>query len=46
MTFNLVELFKLGGPFMWVLLVFSIATFALVLDAAFTFSGTTAMFHL
>ena len=32
MTFNLVELFKLGGPFMWVLLVFSIATFALVLE--------------
>ncbi len=32
MTFNLVELFKLGGPFMWVLLIFSIATFALVLE--------------
>ncbi len=32
MTFNLIELFKLGGPFMWVLLAFSIATFALVIE--------------
>jgi len=30
--FNLIELFKLGGPFMWVLLAFSVATIAIVIE--------------
>ena len=30
--FSLIELFKLGGPFMWVLLAFSIATIAIVIE--------------
>lgn len=29
---NLIEMFKLGGPFMWILLAFSIATFALIIE--------------
>ena len=29
---NLIEMFSLGGPFMWILLVFSIATFALIIE--------------
>lgn len=29
---NLIELFKLGGPFMWILLVFSVATLALIFE--------------
>lgn len=29
---NLIEFFKLGGPFMWVLLVFSILTIALIIE--------------
>lgn len=29
---NLVELFNLGGPFMWILLVFSVATVTLILE--------------
>ena len=29
---NLLEMFNLGGPFMWILLVFSIATFALIIE--------------
>ena len=29
---NLVELFKLGGPFMWILLAFSVVTIALVIE--------------
>lgn len=29
---NLIEMFNLGGPFMWILLVFSIATFALIIE--------------
>jgi len=29
---NLIELFKLGGPFMWILLVFAIVTTALVVE--------------
>lgn len=29
---NLIELFNLGGPFMWILLVFSIATVALIIE--------------
>ena len=32
MTFSLIELFKLGGPFMWVLLAFSVATIAIVIE--------------
>lgn len=32
MNFSLIELFKLGGPFMWILLMFSIATLALVIE--------------
>ncbi len=30
--FSLIELFNLGGPFMWVLLAFSVATVAIVLE--------------
>ncbi len=30
--FSLIELFKLGGPFMWVLLVFSVFTVAIVIE--------------
>ena len=30
--FSLIELFKLGGPFMWVLLTFSVATVAIVIE--------------
>lgn len=30
--FSLIELFKLGGPFMWVLLAFSVATIAIVIE--------------
>ncbi len=30
--FKLIELFKLGGPFMWVLLAFSVATVAIVIE--------------
>ncbi len=30
--FNLIELFKLGGPFMWVLLAFSVATVAITIE--------------
>ena len=30
--FSLIELFKLGGPFMWVLLAFSVATLAIVIE--------------
>ena len=30
--FRLIELFKLGGPFMWVLLAFSVATIAIVIE--------------
>lgn len=30
--FSLIELFKLGGPFMWVLLAFSVATVAIVIE--------------
>lgn len=30
--FSLIELFKLGGPFMWVLLTFSVATIAIVIE--------------
>lgn len=29
---SLIEMFNLGGPFMWILLVFSIATFALIIE--------------
>lgn len=29
---NLIEMFNLGGSFMWILLVFSIATFALIIE--------------
>lgn len=29
---NLLEMFNLGGPFMWILLMFSIATFALIIE--------------
>lgn len=29
---NLVELFKLGGPFMWILLAFSVVTIALIIE--------------
>lgn len=31
-SWSLIELFNLGGPFMWVLLVFSVATIALILE--------------
>ena len=30
--FSLIELFKLGGPFMWVLLAFSAATLAIIIE--------------
>ena len=30
--FSLIELFKLGGPFMWVLLAFSVATLAIAIE--------------
>ncbi|MBE6353627.1 MotA/TolQ/ExbB proton channel family protein [Treponema sp.] len=30
--FSLIELFKLGGPFMWVLLAFSVATIAIIIE--------------
>jgi biopolymer transport protein ExbB len=30
--FSLIELFKLGGPFMWVLLAFSVATLSIVIE--------------
>jgi len=30
--FSLIEMFKLGGPFMWVLLAFSVATIAIVIE--------------
>lgn len=30
--FSLIELFKLGGPFMWVLLAFSVATVAITIE--------------
>ena len=30
--FSLIELFKLGGPFMWVLLAFSVATISIVIE--------------
>lgn len=30
--FSLIELFKLGGPFMWVLLAFSVATVAIAIE--------------
>ena len=30
--FNLIELFNLGGPFMWVLLAFSVATVGIVIE--------------
>ncbi|MBP5588664.1 MAG: MotA/TolQ/ExbB proton channel family protein [Treponema sp.] len=30
--FSLIELFKLGGPFMWVLLAFSVATIGIVIE--------------
>ena len=30
--FSLIELFRLGGPFMWVLLAFSVATLAIVIE--------------
>lgn len=30
--FSLIELFKLGGPFMWVLLAFSVATVAIIIE--------------
>ena len=30
--FSVIELFKLGGPFMWILLLFSIATLAIIID--------------
>ena len=30
--FSLIELFKLGGPFMWVLLAFSVATLGIVIE--------------
>ena len=30
--FSVIELFKLGGPFMWILLLFSIATLAIVIE--------------
>ena len=30
--FSLIELFKLGGPFMWVLLAYSVATIAIVME--------------
>ena len=33
--FSLIELFKLGGPFMWVLLVFSVFTVAIVIERCF-----------
>lgn len=33
--FSLIELFKLGGPFMWVLLAFSVATVAIVIERSF-----------
>lgn len=29
---NLIEMFNLGGPFMWILLLFSIATFAIIIE--------------
>lgn len=29
---SLIELFNLGGPFMWVLLVFSIATITIIIE--------------
>ena len=32
--FSLIELFKLGGPFMWVLLVFSVFTVAIIIERA------------
>jgi len=31
-SWSLIELFKLGGPFMWILLIFSIATMALIIE--------------
>lgn len=31
-SWSLIELFNLGGPFMWILLLFSIATIALILE--------------
>ncbi len=31
-SWSFIELFNLGGPFMWVLLVFSVATIALILE--------------
>lgn len=31
-SWSLIELFNLGGPFMWVLLLFSVATIALILE--------------
>ena len=30
--FSLIELFKLGGPFMWVLIAFSVATIGIVIE--------------
>lgn len=30
--FCVIELFKLGGPFMWILLLFSIATLAIIIE--------------
>ena len=30
--FSLIELFNLGGPFMWVLLAFSVATISIVIE--------------
>ncbi|MCR5252190.1 MAG: MotA/TolQ/ExbB proton channel family protein [Treponema sp.] len=30
--FSLIELFKLGGPFMWVLLAYSVATIAIIIE--------------
>lgn len=31
-NWSMIELFKLGGPFMWILLIFSIATMALIIE--------------
>lgn len=31
-NWSMIELFKLGGPFMWILLIFSIATMALIVE--------------
>jgi biopolymer transport protein ExbB len=36
-VFSLLELFKLGGPLMWPLLIFSVAAMAIILDRVFYF---------